>query len=77
MSDKLYTYPLDKLLNWILSDLENDKVFGITKSLFFTPSESDPFRLKRYGQLLETPIGVAAGPHTQLSHNIILSWLMG
>lgn len=77
MSDKLYIYPLDKLLNWILSDLENDKIFGITKSLFFTPSESAPFRFKRYSQLLETPIGVAAGPHTQLSHNIILSWLMG
>ena len=77
MSDKLYTYPIDKLLNWILSDLENNKIFGITKSLFFTPNKNDPFRLKRYGQLLETPIGVAAGPHTQLSHNIILSWLMG
>jgi len=77
MSDKLYTYPIDKLVKWILADLENDKVFGITKSLFFYPSENDPFRLKRYGQLLETPIGVAAGPHTQLSHNIILSWLMG
>ena len=77
MSDKLYTYPIDKLLKWILSDLENDKVFGITKSLFFTPNVNDPFRLKRYDQLLETPIGVAAGPHTQLSHNIILSWLMG
>ncbi len=77
MSDKLYTYPIDKLLNWILSDLKNDKIFGITKSLFFNPSENDPFRLRRYEQLLETPIGVAAGPHTQLSHNIILSWLMG
>jgi len=77
MSDKLYTYPLDKLLNWILTDLEKDKIFGITKSLFFFPNVNDPFRLKRYGQLLETPIGVAAGPHTQLSQNIILSWLMG
>ena len=77
MSDKLYTYPLEKLLNWILTDLEKDKIFGITKSLFFFPNVNDPFRLKRYGQLLETPIGVAAGPHTQLSQNIILSWLMG
>ena len=31
----------------------------------------------RYGQLLETPIGVAAGPHTQLSINIITAWLTG
>ena len=77
MSDKLYTYPLDRLLKWILKDIKEEKVFGISKNLFFTPSVNDPFRLSRYGQLLETPIGVAAGPHTQLSQNIILSWLMG
>jgi len=33
--------------------------------------------MQRYGQLLETPIGVAAGPHTQLSQNIIAAWLTG
>ncbi len=77
MSDRLYTYPLDSLLKWILKDLKEEKVFGISRSLFFTPSVNDPFRLRRYGHLLETPLGVAAGPHTQLSHNIILSWLMG
>ncbi len=27
--------------------------------------------------ILETPIGVAAGPHTQLAQNIIASWLCG
>ena len=31
----------------------------------------------RYGQMLETPLGVAAGPHTQLSQNIIAAWLCG
>ena len=33
--------------------------------------------MMRYGQMLETPIGVAAGPHTQLSINIITAWLTG
>ncbi len=77
MSDKLYTYPIDKLLNWILKDLENDKVFGFSRELFFAPDENHPYRFRRYGQLLETPVGVAAGPHTQMSQNIILSWLYG
>ncbi|NOX18683.1 MAG: putative selenate reductase subunit YgfK, partial [Chlorobi bacterium] len=77
MSDKLYTYPIDKLLKWILKDLENDKVFGFSRELFFTPDENHPYRFRRYGQLLETPVGVAAGPHTQTSQNIILSWLYG
>ena len=33
--------------------------------------------MQRYGQLLETPLGVAAGPHTQLSQNLIAAWLTG
>lgn len=77
MSDKLYTYPIDKLVKWILSDLKNGQVFGFSRELFFIPKENHPFRFKRYGQLLEAPVGVAAGPHTQMSQNIILSWLYG
>ncbi len=77
MSDKLYTYPIEKLLKWILSDLENDKILGFSKELFFTPDKNHPYRFRRYGQLLETPVGVAAGPHTQMSQNIILAWLYG
>ncbi|MCJ7554729.1 MAG: putative selenate reductase subunit YgfK [Ignavibacteriaceae bacterium] len=77
MSDRLYTLSLERLLRWILNEEKEGKIFGIYKSLFFIPKESDPFRMKSYGQLLETPIGVAAGPHTQLSQNIILSWLCG
>ena len=26
---------------------------------------------------METPLGVAAGPHTQLSQNILAAWLCG
>jgi len=78
MSDKLYPLPLKKLLLWILNEeKQHNKIFGYHKELFFSPKDSDVFRMKRYGQLLETPIGVAAGPHTQLSQNIVLAWLFG
>ena len=33
--------------------------------------------MMRYGRELETPVGVAAGPHTQLAVNIISAWLCG
>lgn len=56
---------------------KKDTIFGIHKSLFFNPKSDDYFRAKRYGQLLETPIGVAAGPHTQMAQNIISAWLCG
>ncbi|MCW8804003.1 MAG: FAD-dependent oxidoreductase, partial [Ignavibacteriaceae bacterium] len=53
------------------------RFFGLYKENLFTPDNNDPFRFNRYEQLLETPVGVAAGPHTQLAHNIIASWLCG
>ncbi|MFQ6605251.1 MAG: putative selenate reductase subunit YgfK [Fidelibacterota bacterium] len=77
MSDKLYPIQLVHLLKWILEEEKHGSIFGVTKELFFKPKADDVFRMKRYGQWLETPIGVAAGPHTQMSQNIILSWLMG
>jgi len=77
MSDKLYPLSLNKLLSWILKEEQRGKIFGYYKELFFTSNSDDQFRMERYGQTLETPIGVAAGPHTQLSHNIILAWLFG
>ncbi len=77
MSDRLYTYPIDKLLSYILETEKKDNIFGIQKELFFTPSHNDSFTTERYKQFLETPVGVAAGPHTQMSQNIIVAWLTG
>lgn len=77
MSDKLYPLALTKLLNQILLEEQNGKIFGFYKDRFFIPKSSDPFKIKRYGRLISTPLGVAAGPHTQMSQNIITSWLFG
>ncbi|MBI5219139.1 MAG: putative selenate reductase subunit YgfK [Bacteroidia bacterium] len=77
MSDKFSIIPIERLFSMILEDLKLTRIFGIPKELFFSPSENDPFRMTRYGQLLETPIGVAAGPHTQMAQNIIAAWLCG
>ena len=64
-------------MKWILEDEKKGQIFGIHKDLFYVPKTTDPFRMRRYGQLMETPIGVAAGPHTQLSQNLIAAWLTG
>ena len=76
--DKFFCTDIEVLLKWILSEIEQrNEIFGIPRELFFEPGESDPFRMPRYGQMLETPLGVAAGPHTQLAQNIIAAWLCG
>ena len=77
MSDRLYPVSIQHLIKWMLSELKHGHLFGIHKDLFFKPDSNDRFRMQRYGETLETPVGVAAGPHTQLSHNIIAAWLCG
>ncbi|MBE0663907.1 MAG: putative selenate reductase subunit YgfK [Bacteroidales bacterium] len=77
-SDKFFPAPLPVLLQIILNQYNRNKsILGITENLFFRPVISDPFRTNRYERLLETPIGLAAGPHTQLSQNIVAGWLTG
>ena len=66
MSDRFTGCSIQRLLQWILAEEKQGQIFGISEKVFFVPKKNDVFRMKRYGQDLETPIGVAAGPHTQL-----------
>jgi putative selenate reductase len=75
MTDKFYPTPVATLLKLVLSS--NDEILGIPKELFFIPEQSDPFKVYRYRIELETPLGVAAGPHTQMAQNLIAAWLCG
>jgi putative selenate reductase len=78
MSDRFHPLPLELLTAWIADELEaKQSVFGIPAALVFTPNDRDPFRSTVYGHTLETPVGVAAGPHSQLAQNIVVAWLCG
>ncbi|PKO21272.1 MAG: putative selenate reductase subunit YgfK, partial [Chloroflexi bacterium HGW-Chloroflexi-1] len=79
MSDILRVQPFDLLLRRMLTEYEhNQSIFGIHKSLWYTPRQDAPYATPDlYGQYLATPIGPSAGPHTQLSQNIIAAWLCG
>lgn len=76
-SDRFTCTSLETLFKWVSMLDDTGEILGISKDLFFLPREEDPFAMQRYGQKLETPLGVAAGPHTQLSQNIIAAWLTG
>ena len=78
MSDTMQVQPFDVLLKWILQELEaNQSIFGIHRSVFFAPRKDSPYAGQMFGHHLGTPIGPAAGPHTQLAQNIISAWLSG
>ena len=78
MSDKFEPIPLKQLLQIILNELNHKKsIFGIPRELFFVPKHNNPFQVQQFNKVLDTPIGVAAGPHSQMAQNIIGAWLMG
>lgn len=77
MSDNFSLISIQHLLHLFLIREKKDLIFNIPKNLIFKPDENDAFRTSQFDQLLETPIGVAAGPHTQMAQNIIIAWLCG
>ena len=79
MSDTMKIQPFEVLLNWILKEHEsNQSIFGIHRSLFYTPKADNPYAIPDlFGHYLATPIGPGAGPHTQLAQNIVCAWLSG
>jgi len=79
MSDAMKVQPFDVLLNWILTEIEKSQsIFGIHRSLFYVPKKDSPYATENlFGHYLATPIGPGAGPHTQLTQNILCAWLSG
>jgi putative selenate reductase len=70
--------PFDVLLRWIIDEYESTgAIFGIHKSLFYVPKENAPYSTEIFGRRLQTPFGPAAGPNSQLTQNIVASWLGG
>ncbi|MFC2108277.1 putative selenate reductase subunit YgfK [Candidatus Bipolaricaulota bacterium] len=78
MSEQLRVLPFEVLLDWILKEYESHRsIFGIHEAVFYKPTADDPFSSTLFGDRLATPIGPAAGPHTQLTQNILSAWLTG
>lgn len=73
MSDIMTPIPFGNLMNWILEEHRKGAVFGVRK-----PFKADPEKnYEIFGRKLETPFGPAAGPHTQLTQNIVAAYVAG
>ena len=78
MSDRFHPISMEQLTDWVFTELEEkDALFNVPRSAFFVPGPDHRYRTSLYGVELDTPFGVAAGPHTQMAQNIIVSWLVG
>ncbi len=78
MSDKFYPVSIKLILQLILKEYQAHKsIFGIPEELFFNPNKNKSLTINQFNQEINSPIGVAAGPHSQMAQNIIGAWLMG
>lgn len=73
MSDIMRSIPFDQLMDWILSEYEQEgTVFGVS-DLVELGGAARPI----FDEKVEMPIGPAAGPNTQLAQNIVASYVAG
>lgn len=78
ITGRFHPVPLKQLLGLILNELgTKGSIFGIPKEIFFIPSEHGTLRTEIFGHHIQNPVGVAAGPHTQMAQNIVAAWLTG
>lgn len=66
--------PIAQLVEWVMEEKKKrGKVFGV-----YRPYKAKAeYNRKIFGRLLETPVGPAAGPHTQLAQNIVAAYYAG
>ena len=76
MADLMRPIPFGELLTRIMGEFRNhDSIFSIDKAQFYKDDRKKTVNV--FSQSCTTPMGPAAGPHTQLSQNIVASYLVG
>ena len=73
MSDIMTPIPFGKLMDWIIKEHKTGSVFGVKRPFIADKKNTATI----FGRSLETPFGPAAGPHTQLTQNIVASYVAG
>lgn len=74
----LTPFPLDVLLGRISHEWDTRKrIFDLPTARFFDVSEGPDLTMDFLGRPAATPVGPAAGPHSQMAQNIVLAWLGG
>jgi len=75
MGDKMRRVPFAELIARMFEEYRNaGSIFGIPKLAFFRAHDKT---LDIFGQRCGSPMGPAAGPHTQLAQNIVTAYLTG
>jgi putative selenate reductase len=74
----LYPWSLSSLLQRVATEWESrNEIFSLAGRRFFRVDEGPDLSAHAAGGDIATPVGPAAGPHTQLAQNLVLAWLAG
>ena len=75
---ELVPLPFELLVKRALLEFEREgKIFDLPKDKFFRGDPQLDTSVVFHGRRAATPVGPAAGPHDQLTQNIVLAWLAG
>ncbi len=74
----LTPYPLDVLLGRVAEEWQSrGRILDMPSGRFFRAGDGPDLSVQVGPGVAATPLGPAAGPHTQLAENIVLAWLAG
>ncbi|NNF63607.1 MAG: glutamate synthase, partial [Acidimicrobiia bacterium] len=74
----LSPFPLDVLLGRIAHEWDSrQRIFDLPTARFWKGNPDVDLGFSFLGRRAATPVGPAAGPHSQMAQNIILGWLAG
>ena len=74
----LTPFSLDVLLGRIANEWETrQRIFDLPTARFWKKSDDADLSMEFLGRPAATPVGPAAGPHSQMAQNIVLGWLAG
>lgn len=70
--------PLGQLVRRVLAEWRSSRsIFDLPARSFYAGHDDLDLAVRFHGETAATPFGPAAGPHTQLAQNIVLSYLAG
>lgn len=76
MSEIMRPMPFSQLMNWALEEYHTQqRVFGVRSEKFYHNKSGNTISI--FGETIDSPIGPAAGPNSQLAQNIIAAYLAG
>ncbi|GKX30032.1 putative selenate reductase subunit YgfK [Vallitalea longa] len=74
MSDRMTPIPFGNIVEWIMDEYNKyNTIFGVRKSVHIKTGN----KINLFNEHMELPFGPAAGPHTQLTQNIVAAYVAG